>query len=296
VLKQFGACIAWFSGSVAGISAILYTLGFVATKAADQVLGIGFDFASHDPVFYVARGGSLVMRTTLISMWPALTVIGAAAAIRWGSARIRPAEPAPPGALRRWAGAATAPLVALGMIALAFVALSQFVLPALEIEGLLFADRVQAEVCAQQSALIRAVLAQDHDALKLHFTRYALCVGLIVGIGVAARSALIDNGPRAWLALAGVAGFLALVGTPIGYGALVVQTSPPDLRIEPPAKDDSGPMRLLSRSDGGVLVWLERRRVIQWISAAQIDRLTVGPDRPIATVACPDDGSQQGGG
>ena len=85
--------------------------------------------------------------------------------------------------------------------------------------------------------------------------------------------------------------FLALVGAPIAYGGLVVQHSAPEIWIEPLAGDAGAKMRLLSRSDGGVLVWLEDERKVRWINVSRIDVLTVGPDRPILTISCSETGA-----
>ncbi len=286
MLKQFGALLAWFSGSVAGISAVLYALGFIATIAADRVLGVGLEFASRDPVSYIARGGSIIMRTVIISMWAVLAVIAVTAAIRWVYVKLGLAERAWLGTARRWAGAAAAPIASLTMIVLAVAGLAYYVLPALDVGGLLFAGPMSDDDWAGKSDLEKAVLSQNHPALRTWFNKFAICVGLVAGLGLIARSRLVKEVQRIWLILASVAGFLALVGAPIAYGALVVQTSAPDVWIDPPPGDGVAGMRLLSRSDGGVLVWLEDQRKVRWINASRIDVLTVGPGRPIETIFC----------
>ena len=115
---------------------------------------------------------------------------------------------------------------------------------------------------------------------------FVICIGLVAGLALIARRWLIKEGQRTWLVLASLAGFLALVGAPIAYGVLVVQTSPREVWIDPPLSDGIADMRLLSRSDGGVLVWLEGQRKVRWINAARIDVLTVGPGRPIRSISC----------
>lgn len=296
MLKQFGALIAWISGSLAGISAVLYALGFVATKAADQVLGIGFDFATRDPVFYVARGSSMVMRTVLISVWPALAVIGVAALVRWAwNARPDGSERAPMSPLRRVCRAALAPTVSLAMLVLSFAALSAFVIPALEFEGLLFTAPDPARDCVQPNGLITALMLQDHETLDRNFTLYALCAGLITGAGIATRNRLLQERPRAWLALAGLAGFLTLVGIPIAYGSLVVEAAAPSVSVKPMPAEAAMAMRLLARSNSGALIWLEAKREVLWISARAIESLTIGPSRTIVILTCPQPGPSRPG-
>ncbi len=290
MLKQFGALLAWFSGSVAGVSAVLYALGFIATKSADQVLGVGLDFASRDPVAYIARGGSVVMRTVIISMWAVLAVIAAAAVIRWGYMHYGLAERDSLGTARRWASVAAAPTAALAMIVLAFVGLAVLVLPALQVEGLLFAESKLEQGCDDKTDLVMAIQSQNREALRSWFNIFAICIGLVTGLGVIARSRLVNEAQRVWLMFAGFAGFLALVGAPIAYGALVVQTSAPDVWINSLPSDGVSEMRLLSRSDDGVLVWLENERKVQWINASRIDDLTIGPGRPILIISCSESG------
>jgi hypothetical protein len=289
VLKTFATFVAWISGSLAGISAILYALGFVATKAADQVLGIGFDFATRDPVFYVARGSSLVMRTVIISVWPALAVLGIAATIRWvcgagsgggGAAKVS--------TLRRLAAAVAAPAVSVAMLALALIALAGFVIPALDFEGLLFTHPDPARDCARPNELVTALMLQDHGTLNRTFTQFALCAGFIIGAGIALYPKFLEAGQAAWLAVAGLAGFLTLVGIPIAYGALIVEAAAPSVRITPAPADAAGPTRLLARSNSGALVWLEDEREVLWVSGGAIKSLVIGASRPIVILDCPE--------
>jgi len=318
VLKPFATFIAWISGSLAGISAVLYALGFVATKAADQVLGIGFDFATRDPVFYVARGSSLVMRTVIISIWPALAVVGIAAVVRWACAA-RASDGAPAegstgakvtsgpngdntaadatgdkvakGSRLRRLGSASAPaVVSVAMLVLAFAALSAFVIPALDFEGLLFTAPDPDRDCTQPNGLVTALMLQDHATLGRNFTLFALCAGLIAGAGIALRDSFLQEGRRAWLAVTGLAGFLTLVGIPIAYGALVVEATAPTVRIAPAPAEAAGPMRLLARSSSGALIWLETAREVLWVNGGAIQSLTIGPSRPIVILACPASG------
>lgn len=284
MLKRFGALVAWFSGSLAGISAILYALGFVATKSADQVLGVGLDFASRDAFDYIARGSSVVMRTALVAIWTVLAVLAAASMVRWADARFGLGNRQSLGVARRWADTLAAPAAALSMLFLAIAGLAVCVLPALQTTGLLFAVPRPGPAC--DGGIAAAIQSQNRGELRDWFNIYALCLGLITGIGLSARARLADENRRGWLLLSWLAGMLAFVGAPIAYGALVVQISAPDVWINQAPGDGTSGMRLLSRSGDGVLVWLEDKRKVQWISASHIDKLTVGPERAIATAAC----------
>jgi len=299
MLKQIGGFVAWFSGSVAGISALLYALGFVATKAADQVLGVGIDFTSRDAVAYVARGGSVVMRTALISVWSALGVLAVAALIRWFWARSGLEGRASVARLRPSAEAVAPPAAALAMIAVSIIGLARYVVPALGVEGLLFASLAPAEVCAREPGLQRAILTQNAEALQDFFSVFALCIGAVIGLGLLARQALMAPDRRSWAVLAGLALFLGLLGAPIGYGALVLEAAAPPVAIRPETAGEPGRMRLISRADNGILIWLEDRRKLRWIKAEKVDMLTVGRSQPIVTISCPETEpapAPQGGG
>lgn len=290
MLKQFGGFIAWLSGSLAGITAGLYALGFVATMGTDQLLGIGSEFTSRDPGFYIGRGGNLVMRTALIGIWPVLALIVVTAAFRWLAAKLALAQRrflAPVGWL---ADSAVAPLTALVMFALALSAIVFVLQPALNVAGLLFATEIPTKICEEDHGLRRAILAQDRETLNLWFDAFALGAGALVGLGVVARTRLTRAGEGLWLAVAGLAGLLTLVAIPLAYGILVVQTDPPEVRIEPQLDGTPESVRLLSRSDGGMLVWLEAERHVRWVSARGIESVTVvGPGEAIRTLRCFDE-------
>lgn len=287
ILKQFSAFLAWLSGSLAGIGAVLYALGFIATYAADQLLGIGFAFSSRDPVFYMGRGASLIMRTLIIAVWPLLLLVVLAAIVRWLHRRTGLAQRSGIGG-QRWIAAAAAPAVSLTMMALALYALC-IVVPALDVPGLLFLDTAELkQACATANALEAAVLAQKGPELSIWFNKLALCAGGVAGLGFIARLSLHRDGVVVWLSIAGLAGFLMLTLLPIGYGLLAVRVSVPEIWLAPPQHENAGPVRLLSRSADGILVWIEEKRVVQWVSNRLIDTLTVGPRQPLVMSACSD--------
>ncbi|NVK41741.1 MAG: hypothetical protein HWE39_10915 [Oceanospirillaceae bacterium] len=285
MLKQFSAFLAWLSGSLAGIGAVLYALGFIATYAADQLLGISFAFSSRDPVFYMGRGASLIMRTLIIAVWPLLALVVLAASARWLSKRLAIAQRAGNGT-QHWVSAIAAPAASLAMMALALLELG-IVVPALDVPSLLFLDIADFEqACLTANALEAAVLSQKGPELSIWFSWLALCAGGVAGLGCLARSSLSREGQAVWLSVAGLAGFLTLTLVPIGYGLLAVRVSAPEIWITPPQNENAGPVRLLSRSADGILVWMEEKRVVQWVSNHLIDTLTVGPRQPLIMNSC----------
>ena len=299
-MKQIGVLIAWLSGSLAGITAGLYALGFVATIGADGLLGIDSALNSREPGFYIGRGGSLVMRTVIIAIWPALLVITIAAGIGWLRARLSPATQRPPGPLGRLAGIGAAPLAALAMFALALAGLVYLIVPALDARDLLFASEIPAEACTANSPLTMAIFAQDREALGVWFMGMAAIAGTVAGLAVIAHERLAGPGQGVWLSVAAIAGFLTLIEVPLAYGFMAIEIAPPPILMDPPPNGEgdgiprlvsSGDrLRFLARSDGGLLVWVEQQRLVLWIGNDRIGAFTVGAGAPIAAPACRDGG------
>ena len=279
MLKQLGGFVGWLSASLTGLSAILYVLGFIATKAADHLLGIAFSIASHDPTFYIARGGSMVIRAALIAIWPVLALNLAALACRYLLKRRRRSETSTDNNLHRLIDSSIALTIAAAMVAIALSALALIVVPALDVTGLLFRSN-SGNACTATPHLENALLTQDRDQLDRWFAWFALSAGLVVGLATVGRERLFRRGVP--LAVSSLAVFLILVATPIAYGTLAVELSAPRVWIKPPPGDDGSEMRILSRSDGGVLVWLEKQRLVRWINETQIDTLTVDKSEGLA--------------
>ncbi len=274
LVKKFGGLIAWLSGSLAGVTALLYASGFLATKSADQALGVAFDLATRDPIFYIARGGGMFMSVAIISIASAVAVILTVELLRRAARRIGRLVPETAKAVQSWAATLTAPAASMSMMALVLAGLAACVIPATKAEGLLFAGPPSAEFCAG-----------DRDALDPLFVSFAIVIGAVAGLGVAARASLLDATQWLWTCLAGFALFLALVGTPIAYGALAVKADAPRVWITPQT-EDPGRMWLLSRARDGALIWLEEQGKVRWIRADQIQTLTFGRNEPIAAVMC----------
>lgn len=292
MLRQFGTFIAWLSGSLAGIGAALYALGFVATIGSDQLLGISSEFASRGPDFYIGRGGSLVIRTVLLAIWPVVGLILFATACRWICARLSQRKSLV--TARRLATLAVAPSTAVAMLVIALSGL--YVLkPALSMEGLLFTEHIPADICKENDSLGEAILSQEHGVLNVWFDWFALGAGTLVGLAVIARTHLVSQGQSPWLAIACVAGLLTLVILPVAYGVMVAEFRPPEILIDPAPADDQGRTRLLARIQGGLLVWLETQRRVRWISSDRVDAFTIGPDEPVASLSCDDPGVSAGG-
>lgn len=287
-MKQIGVIIGWLSGSLAGITAGLYALGFVATIGADTLLGIDSALSAREPAFYIGRGANLVMRTLIIGMLSALPIILLGGAVRWLNGRPVLDRLDPSGRGRRVIGASMAPLSGLAMFMLAMVGLRVFVLPARAAHDLLFTSEISAEICQARNPLTLAIFAQDRHALGDWFTWMALLAGAVAGLALLSHERLASAGQGIWLVIAATAGFLVLVEVPLAYGFMAVEITPHRVEIATPPGSGAGPLRLLARSNGGLLLWRESERGALWIKDSEVKSFTIGAGAPIAPLGCGD--------
>lgn len=290
VLKEIGGLVAWVSGSIAGISAVLYAIGFLATKSSESVLGIGLDFTDQDHFTLVARGASVIARTAIYGVWPALALIGLVRLGRWAIGRWRgEGAEATLAAMARY----LVPVAAVAILVIVFLALRFHVADALGVKGMLFTAPAVAEACPVDDLRL-AVLAQNVGVLQSSFAAFALWIGLLAGIAIVIRGRIVAPENRFWLFVAGTGTGLALIATPLAYGAQILEKKAAPVVLAPAPADDPGAMRLLSRAGDGILVWLEDRHEVRWIARANVSEMTIGPAETIRVVGCPEDTSKGG--
>ena len=295
-MKQIGLLIAWLSGSLAGITAGLYTLGFVATIGADALLGIDAALNVRDPAFYIGRGASLLIRTLLIGMLSALPMIAIGEGVGWLCKQEAITRLDAWGRARRILGAAVAPAASLAMLYLALVGLNGYILPSRAARDLLFTSEIAADICQASNPLTLAIFAQQREALDGWFTFMALIAGGVAGLAVIARERLAERGNGLWLSLASIAGFLVLIEVPLAYGFMAVEFAPHRIEIAAPQGTGEGPLRLIARSSGGLLLWREHEREMLWIRDSEVATFIIGAGTPIAPLGCGDPRRFQDGG
>lgn len=274
--RRLGSVISWVSASIAGISAVLYGFGFIASKSADQVLGIGIELASRDPVTHIVRGSSVAMRTVILGIWGFILVFLTIMFIRKVLAWSRLSERQFWQRFTRIALLASPAAISLAMLAAAFFAITIGVSPAfsiLETAGVLFTANPTDTMAA-------AIIAQDRTVLNQTFASFAMILGGILAVGLLSMPLLTAAKSRVWPVLAALSCALGLVSAPIAYGALAVKLRAPTVTLLPPV-DGSEPMRLLSRDADGVLLWLETSCRFRWVQGSSITALTVGANQPL---------------
>lgn len=285
MLKQLSGLVGWVSGSIAGLSAILYAIGFLATKASDNVLGIGLDFTSQDHFEYVARGSSVIARTAILGGIAAVCLLGLVRLGRWVGRVLRLTERSYIGHVLRWLDAWMPVACAIALLAGFLYAFGIYVKPGMEAGGLLFLNRADAALCTGHP-ILKAVITQDIKASGGAFNKFAFAAGLILCLGFLIHKRLLEPAKRFWLVIGAIGVGLTILMTPVAYGTLAHEKLAPEVDITPAPDPDPGRMRLLSRAGDGVLVWLEDRRQVRWISKKRIEIMTVGREKPISAAAC----------
>jgi hypothetical protein len=285
MLKHLGGLVGWVSGSVAGLSAMLYAIGFLATKASDDVLGIGFDFTSQDHFEYVARGSSVIARTAILGGIAAVCLLGVVWLGRWVGQAMWLSERAVIGRVLEWVDGWVPVLCAIALLAGFLLSFGAFVKPAMDAGGLLFLTGADAGLC-NGHPILRAVITQDIRSSGAAFNMYALVAGLILCLGFLIHKRLLEPSNRFWLVIGAIGVGLTILMTPVAYGILAHEKLAPEVELSPAPDPDPGRMRLLSRAGDGVLVWLEERHQVRWISKKKIEIMTVGREEPISAVAC----------
>jgi hypothetical protein len=288
ILKQLGAFLGWVSGVVAGITAVLYAFGFVATTAHQSMLGLSWGVVSRDTLWYLGVGGQVIARWTLLALLVFLFVIVAGETILrsvgWAKARSGKAL----GWLAGPAGWFDRNVV--WFIALLVMVVGERLMENLEsvlaVRGLLFLD--PATLCSRDG-IVSELVNNDTEALRDRAGTIALYSALAIGIGAYAVPRFIaGDRPAIPLLVCIAVGLNSLFAIPIAHGICIVEPRWGALSGQGGAIGQyrDGQLRLLARTADGVWAWEPLARHVHLFSAGPIDQLDIGPAKRIRDVAC----------
>lgn len=270
-LKKLGALIIWLSGAAAGLTALLYAMGFIATLAHLNVLGIEGDFASREAFEYIGRGASAVWGGVIGAVVPGLFVVLLWELISRIAVKLGKSRPARPSLF----GDA---VLVLAMIVVAVFGLRKFLVPALDATSLLFANDVA--LCGYVAGeMTEAIVRGDHMALGGHFLGVAVTVGIVASLAwLGARRMLRGGGSRILVALYAVTVIVMVLVIPVAHGVYLDTVFP---RVELAGDGvnglgGGGPLRLLQHGDKGMLLWSTSAREVFWMPADGVQWLRVG--------------------
>ncbi|MEQ8965509.1 MAG: hypothetical protein RID91_06770 [Azospirillaceae bacterium] len=304
-LRRIAGLIGWLSGSLAGVTAILYALGFVATLTHLRLLGLSPTLVPHEPTVQVARGGmalvhAFVLLVPTLAVLVVATALGSLAWRLFRGERPATAAEATPRPVRE---ALLAGLLIAATWAAVLAGLLGGLRPALAAGDLLYRDL--GALCAEGTEIVTALLRQDREALGTrHVMVTAAALVALAAAWSCARIGIVRRAPARSLLLLLPAVALALLLLPMSYGVFVLrgEWSPVTVRLADgetlggtaageTAKENEADALLIRNATDGVLVWLTGDRSLRWIDRRGVDWMALGRPRPVletlAPGACP---------
>jgi hypothetical protein len=288
ILKQLGAFMGWVSGVIAGISAVLYVFGFVATTAHQSMLGLNWGVVSRDTLWYLGVGGQVIARWTLLAFLVFLLVIVAGEVIlrgvRWAKARN--------GRILGWlAGPARwFDRHVVWFIALLVMAVGERLMESLEsilaVRGLLFLD---PETLCSRDGIVSELVDNNIEALRARASTVALYSALAIGIvAYAVPRFIAGDRPAIPLLVCIAVGINSLFAIPIAHGICIIEPRWRALAGQGGAIGDypGGRLWLLARTADGVWAWEPAERRVHLFTIGPIGQLNIGRADRIRDVAC----------
>jgi hypothetical protein len=292
-LRTLGAAVAWLSGSLAGIGAIFYACGYLATLANLHLLGLDLLALHYEPTFYIQRGAGflLVSAMAIGQFWFVVFVTAALVFLGWRllrgrSRRLATRQPFRALAGRRAVWAVAAYLTLLVLLALQLRA--HFLFPEdLAVSGVLY----PAAGGGAAASPIRDWLLSGKEGLLQE--RYAIFVNQQVVIGVLLLLAWLLH--RAWrwsgltIAPFAVVFAISLAWLPLEYGKLALPNKFPQIaiRYEKPAEGAGGQaaaVYLLNKTDSEFVLWDAAQRKIVWVPSRNVAAAEIFASRSLSQI------------
>jgi hypothetical protein len=289
VLKQLGAFFAWLSGVVAGITATLYALGFVASLAHQGMLGLDWAIIVREPLWYLGLGGQVAQYWAFqATLWLLLVLaIGECilGGLRWAETReSRRARFLRATAL--WVDRHLVWLFAVLSLIIAGFMMSAFD-GAIQVRGLLFAA---PEQLCHSNGVIADLAAWNQEMLRQRAANVAKFASLALGVGGYALPRLIaGQGPPLPLLACIAVTLQALAAIPSAHGIFLIDTRVRQFAatLGDEARSPAEGSYMLTRARDGVWLWQPSERRVDWLSNESFDRMRIGAASTIRSLACP---------
>jgi hypothetical protein len=296
ILKLLGTALAWVSGVVAGITAVLYGLGFAETVAHQRMLGLGSGAIARDSLWYLGAGGQVLVgwlaEAMVVFFLVAVAGQTSLALISW--LRARNGRLAWLARLAGWVDRQIVWLLAvLAMVISGWLMAS--VAELARIRNLLL--ETPSTTCAA-GGLTAAVIRSDQSTLNDWSNTITIFSALAIGVGGFAVPRLAaGEGPALPLLVCIAVAMNAILSIPIAHGVLRIDTRWPSVTgDEALATVEPGSLRLLGRTPDGVWAWKPDDRTVHVFLAGSYRHLEIGPTRSIADLLhCGPAGPEPGG-
>jgi hypothetical protein len=289
LLKQLGTFVGWLSGVIAGITATLYALGFVASLAHQGMLGLDWAIIAREPLWYLGLGGQVAQYWAfLATVWLLLVlVVGESllGCLHWAETREGPRARA----LR--AGASWLDRQLIWFLALLSLVLAGFMMSAfdgaLSVRNLLFAST--AELC-RPDGVIADLAAANREALARRAGNVAAFAALALGVcGYAVPRLMGKRGPALPLLICIAVGLQAIAAIPSAHGIFLIDARLRSFgtNVAIAGAEPGSAFYLLTRARDGLWVWEPTARKVHWVSDKSFDMLSIGRAVAIASLTCP---------
>jgi hypothetical protein len=293
LLKHLGAFFGWLSGIVAGVTATLYAVGFIASIARQRMLGLDWGATSQEALWYLGLGGQVAARWAFLATVWLLLVIAVGESLIWGLRRIARWERRELRAFRSAALWLDRQLIwFIALVATLFTGLMMNAFDgALQVNGLLLAD---AGAICTAGGVVGDLVTANGAGLTARADTVAGFAALALGTGAYAVPRLLArHGPALPMLLCVAVAFQALAAIPTAHGIFLFDARLHDVVLEGeglPGERD-GVLSLVGRVRGGVWLWEPATGDMHWIAERTITGLRVGAPRTIRSLACRDAGA-----
>ena len=295
LVRTIAAFVGWLTGALAGVGAILYSLGYLIFSAHLKFLGVS-GILDESGAHFIQEGGvfaaDVILQMLRSYALPLLSIVGVFAVLlvgpgAWlaeGLARLFPALPKTEGrwqsALVRWPIWRELSYIALFLLFLlhANVFLDRFSSP-LSISSALFDTQIAARPADTKMApplLVGGEPQSSIDRFRLLSFGYALSGLFLFGAwhitaGWRFRGLLLS-----WFLL----GFLLFsLLLPMDYGVLIYSTQYPVITLSSEKALTQGlgnKLFLLSKTDQDFVVWDKQGKQLVWFPTNQLNRALIG--------------------
>ncbi|MEM7508027.1 MAG: hypothetical protein AAF415_14925 [Pseudomonadota bacterium] len=281
-IKKVASFIGWLSGSLAGLMAVLYALGFIAMMAHQRLLGLDWAFVARDTLVFLGIGGQVAATFILLAPLILFGVLIVGESAGWALSSMsgwREGWRRIPGALARWLGRYGIWFLAVAA-SLLMIRATQGFQGALSITGLLF----QSQVELANSEGVKTMLIDDTAAGARQARANEIVMYAVAALGViwyAARILLRTAAPAiAVIIFAGV-GVQALGALPIAYGIFSMRLELHPIQVSSDRDHLPSGLRLIEREGASLWLWNPATREVIWLAPNQIDSFDVGKPRPL---------------
>ena len=283
ILKLLGTALAWVSGVVAGVTAILYALGFAASVAHQRLLGVDWGVISREPLWYLGVGGQVLVAWLAQAMVVFFIVVLAGEAVLFLIRRLKRLN----GALTRGVGKVFAWVDRHIVWLIAFLAmflthfLMQSIIEAVRVRNLLLGDNGAA---CEAGGLRAALLDFDEAILLDRWGGVALLSAMAIGVGAYALPRLAaGEGPALPLLICIAVAANAVISVPVAHGIFRADTRWPSVSGDGEQLSDftANRLRLLGRTPDGLWAWEPEANAVHLFVQGTFDHLRIGPETSI---------------